>query len=32
MVIGVAFIDFPVPKKTKNEKDVEMNQNYQTVD
>ena len=32
MIVGVAFIDFPVPKKSKKEVDIEMNQNYQTVD
>ena len=32
MIVGVAFIDFPVPKKTKNEVDIEIRQNYQNVD
>lgn len=32
MVVGVVFIDFPVPKKNKNEIDIEMNNNYKNVD
>lgn len=32
MMIGVVFIDFPVPKKTLKEKDLEMSSDFKLCD